>query len=137
MSQTWENGKNEIFVPFLAHLAKICPSPPNFFLWILPLLDVRYCRKLSSYLISWIQTQENWKEPHFRHDLDPLGQIRAASFFAFCFKKSLSSSVTRYRGQLSSCKISETFEILTQSLEYLVTDGRTDKGTNKRTTVIS
>ena len=38
--------KNLISGPILARLAKI--SAPKNFSWILPLLDARYCRKLSS-----------------------------------------------------------------------------------------
>ena len=40
MMQTWENGENPNF------------WPPKFFSWVLPLLDVRHCHKLSSYPIS-------------------------------------------------------------------------------------
>ena len=44
MMQPGENGKNSNFGPNLA--------PPKFFSWILPLLVVRQCSKLSSYAIS-------------------------------------------------------------------------------------
>ena len=45
-----------------------------------------------------IQTQENSKKTNFGSDLGPLGPI-------FFFIKNLALSVTRYHGQLLSCKI--------------------------------
>ena len=50
-----------------------------------------------------IQTQENAKKIHFGPDLGPLGPNSGHQFFF----KNLTLSVTRYHGQLSSCKISE------------------------------
>ena len=42
--------KKLILGPILAHLAQIWG--PNFFLWVVPLLVVRDCSKLSSYAIE-------------------------------------------------------------------------------------
>ena len=42
--------KNLISDPILARLAQIWA--PKLLLWVLPALDVRYCRKLSLYTIS-------------------------------------------------------------------------------------
>ena len=68
-----------------------------------------------------IQTQDNEEKNHFEPDLGPLSQIRAAKYF---FLKNLASSVTRYYGQLSSCKTSEkTNDPILKKLS----DGRTDK----------
>ena len=47
------------------------------------------------------------KNPHLGPDLSPLGPNSAHKFFSFFFFKNLVSSVTRYNGQLASCKMSE------------------------------
>ena len=44
MMQLWQKGKNPTFEPSL--------GTPKFFPWVLPLLVVRQCFKLSSYAIS-------------------------------------------------------------------------------------
>ena len=49
------------------------------------------------------QTQENGEKPRFGPDLGTLGPNLSCQFF---FQK-LALSVTRYHGQLTSCKISE------------------------------
>ena len=49
MNKTWENGEKPNFGLILARLTQIWF--PNFFSWVLPLLDVRHYRKLSSYVI--------------------------------------------------------------------------------------
>ena len=41
MIESSENDKNLVSDPILASLAQIC-APKIFFLWILPLLDVRH-----------------------------------------------------------------------------------------------
>ena len=51
MMQPWENGKNSNFGPNLV--------PQNFFSWVLPLLVVRHCSKLSSYAISTKTNEPN------------------------------------------------------------------------------
>ena len=50
MKQTWEKGEKITLGPILVRFAQIWG--PNMFLWVLPLLDVRHCHKLSSYAIS-------------------------------------------------------------------------------------
>ena len=50
-----------------------------------------------------IQTQENDKKTHFGPDLGPFGPNSDHQFFF----ENLATSITRYHGQLSSCKISE------------------------------
>ena len=42
--------KKQIYDPILPILSKF--ESPDFFLWILPLLDIRHCSKLSLYAIS-------------------------------------------------------------------------------------
>ena len=69
--------------------------------WFLPLLDIRHCRKLSLYSISK-KTQENSEKPHFGPDLGPL-DLNSGRYFFF----NLASSITRYHGELSTCKTSE------------------------------
>ena len=68
-----------ILDPILVHLAQIWA--PRFFLWVLPLLVVRVCSKLSSYGIYrklMNQTWENGKKSNSEHVLAFL----APSFFA-------------------------------------------------------
>ena len=61
MIQTCENGKKPNFMPNFG------PSGPNLgsqkkFSWVLPLLIVRHCSKLSYYAISWKANKPNfWK----------------------------------------------------------------------------
>ena len=70
------------------------------------------------------QTWENAKKnPSFRPDFGPNS---SGQHFFF---KNLTSSVTRYHGQLSSCKISEKTN--DPILKNLVTDGRTDGRTDE------
>ena len=75
----------------------------TFFLLILPLLDVRNCRKLSLYAISKKTNEPNlrkWKKKQcwtwFWHIWPKFGP----SIVLFCFFKNLASSVTRFYGQL-------------------------------------
>ena len=69
------------------------PPPQNFFLWVLPPLDVRYCRKLSLHAI-------------FRKMKNPNSVKWWETSFFILFQKP-ASSVNRYHVQLSSCTISE------------------------------
>ena len=73
VNQTWKNdektnsGPN--FVPFNPNL---CPNFLFFFSCVLPLLDVRHCRKLSLYAISrktYDPNSINGEKPHFGPDL--------------------------------------------------------------------
>ena len=76
MMQTWKMAKNLILDgPF----AQICT--PNFFSWILLLLDVRHCFKLSMYSILINKTQEDGKKPRFGPDLGALGPNSGQNFF--------------------------------------------------------
>ena len=72
-----------------------------------------------------IQTQGNCIKPYFGPDLDQLGPNLGLPRIFF---KNLAASVTRYHGQLSSCKILEktNYPIL-RKLSDGRTDGRTDK----------
>ena len=74
MMQPWKNDKNTHF-------------GPNFFSWILPLLVVRHCSKLSSYAI-WRKTNERnlrkWQKTNFGPDFglfDP--NLSPPPFFFF------------------------------------------------------
>ena len=61
-------------------------GPRDFFLWVLPLLDVTI---VTSYHFMQfqekleIQTQENAKNPHFEPDLGPLGTNSQKGFHEF------------------------------------------------------
>ena len=77
-----------------------------FFLWILPLLEIGHCCKLSLYAISRKTNEPTWengKKQSFEHDFSPFDPNSDPQFFFH----NLTSSVTRYHGQLSSCTISE------------------------------
>ena len=78
-----------------------------------------------------IQTQENGKKAHFRPNLGSLGPNLGRQIFFF---KILAPSVARYHGQLSSCKISEKTN---DSILRKLSDGRTDRQTDRRTRMIS
>ena len=70
-----------------------------------------------------IQIQENGEKSHFGHDLGPLDPNSDHHFFF----KNLDSSITRYHGQLLSCKISEkTNDPILRKFIDGRTDGRTD-----------
>ena len=58
----------------------------------------------------------------------PLTQIRAANFFFFFFFfKNLASSITRYHGQVSTCKISEKAnDLILRIFSEVRTDGQID-----------
>ena len=88
---------------------------PQFFSYILPLLDVRNCCKLSFYAILW-KTNETKLE-------------KIAKKYIYIFKN-LALSVTRYNDQLSPCTTSEkTNDPILRKLS----DGQIDR----RTRVIS
>ena len=96
--------------------------------------DVRHCCKLSLHASLKIQTQENGKKPHFGPNFGPLGQNLGREMFFFFFKYLVSSSVTRYPGQLSSCAISEkTNDQILRKLSDGRTDGQTDRRTDGQT----
>ena len=124
MNQTWENGKKPNFEPnFDWFDPNLCP---NFFLWVLHLLNVRHCCKLPLYAIwrktnypnsRWLQKNSFWAR--FRPVGPKFGLISI-------FFKNLRSSVTRYC-QLSSCTISEKTN--DRTLRKL-SDGRTDRRTS-------
>ena len=61
MSQTWENGKKPSFGPDLGLFWPKIGSQ-NFFLWVLPLLDIIHCCKLSFYAISRKTNEPNLRK---------------------------------------------------------------------------
>ena len=67
MMQLWQKGKNPTFEPSL--------GTPKFFPWVLPLLVVRQCFKLSSYAISrktnGPNLKKNDKKPNFKPNFGP------------------------------------------------------------------
>ena len=89
MNQTWENSKKPNFEldfgPFGPHLGS-----QNFFLWDLPLLDIKYCCKLSLYAISRkmydpIPRKHSWQRgPNPPLFYEPYCQIANPVFFKFC-----------------------------------------------------
>ena len=111
MNWTWENGKKPNFGP---NFGSFGPNLGLLFSWILLLLDIRHCCKLSLYAISRKTKDPNsrkWqKNLNLGLILAPWAQIQVAIsffFFFFFFFKNLALPVTRYHGELSSCIISE------------------------------
>ena len=92
-------AKNLISGPSFAYLVQI---GPKFFFRDLPLLDVKYCRKLSLYA-SWRKMYDSKFKKMVWNLIFGLicghwTKIRAAIFFF----KNLALSVTRYHGQWSN-----------------------------------
>ena len=79
MNQTWKNSAEPIFGHnFGRNLG------PNFLLWVLPLLDVTHCCKLSLYAIQTKpvnQTWENSEEPKFGPSFGPNLRLPPLIFF--------------------------------------------------------
>ena len=71
-----------------------------------------------------IETQENGEKPNFGPDLGPLGPNSGRFPPPPPPPKSLALSVTRYHGQLSSCKISEETN---DSILRKFSNGQTDE----------
>ena len=94
---------------------------PQFFLYVLCLLDVRHCSKLLLYAISrktYDQNSRKWQKTSFWVWFRLVGLL-----FFFFFFKTLVLSVTRYHSQLSSCTISEKTN---DPISRTFSDGHTD-----------
>ena len=112
---------------FQAWFSPLWPKfgPKKIFSWILLVLDVRHCCKLSLYAISRKTDERNlrkWKKNNLVLGpiLVPLAQIWATKFFF----ENLASSVTRCYGQLSSCTL---LEKTNDPILRKLSDGRTDR----------
>ena len=113
LMQIWENEKKTWFWTLEKNF-----GPEKIFLQILPVLDVRYCRKL---IIVCNFKERVWSKLNKMAKNRILDlQIRAANFFF----KNLASLVTKYHGQLSSCTISDKTN--DPILKSLSSDRRTD-----------
>ena len=106
---------------------------PKFFLWVVPSLDVRHCRGLSSYAITrkaYHPNSRKWRKPHFGLIHTRWAQIRSTIFFFFFskvwFRKSPDIMVSYHRVQYQE-------NLAIQSWEKLVTDGQTGGGTDGQT----
>ena len=129
MNQTWENAKKPNFGlnfgPFGPNLG------PLKFSWVLPLLDVSYhCMQFQGK--RTIQTEENGKKTHFGPDLGPLGPNSGCQnfFSVMCLCQSLDIMVSYHHVKYQR-------NLMVQSWENLVTDGRIDRWTDRQTRVIS
>ena len=84
MDQTWENGKKPNFGLNFGSFGQNL-GPKYFFLWVVPLLDVRHCCKLSymQFQVKLMnQTWENDKKNLVSGTiLACLTQVRTANFF--------------------------------------------------------
>ena len=127
MNQTWENGKKTKFWVWFWPIWPNLPLPQFFCgFYLYTMLDIvasYQCMQFQGKCM--IQTQENCIKPYFGPDLDQLAPNLGLSRIFF---KNLAALVTRYHGQLSSCKILEktNYPIL-KKLSDGRTDGRTDK----------
>ena len=128
MNQTWENGKKTNFGP---NFDSFGPNLGyNFFSWVLPLLDVRHCCKLSFYTISKKANDPNWRKWQKKLILGLIwAQIRAANFFFFFSKIWLRQSLDI---MASYHHVQYQKKLMIQSWENLVTDRRKDRWTNRR-----
>ena len=131
MNQTWENDKKSSFGPVLAPLRifRSTTLPPKFlFPWILPLLGVRHCCKLSLYAILRKSNESNLRK---RLKSLALGQIwthvakiRIANFSSkIWLQQSLDVMVSYHHVQYQK-------KLMIQSWKNLVTDGQTDRPTD-------
>ena len=115
--------------------SKFAPTPsPQFFPYVLPLLEVKSCRQLLLYAISREKYDPNstkWQKTSLWAIFRPvMPNFRPPFFFFFSFLN-LTSSYARYYDLPSSCTISE--KLMIQSWENLVTDEQTDRATDGRT----
>ena len=115
--------KDLISCPILARLAQICPPPQNF-QQVLSLLDFTNCRKLLLYAILAKKSDPNVNKMA-KNLILGLNQVHWAARFFF---KNLAPPVTRYYGQLSSCKYQKKLIVQTLILRKL-SDGRKDRQT--------
>ena len=119
MNQTWEIVLKPNFGPNFCLLGRNL-GPKNF----------RYCRKLSSYSISrktYDPNSRKWGKTSFWAWFRHVGPKFGPPIFLF---KNLASSVTRYHGQLSSCKILKKNYWSNLEKIYWRMDGRTDGHTD-------
>ena len=129
ISPTGEKDKKLNFGPDLG------PFWPKYrlqklFSWVLPLLDVIHCCKLSLYAMKRKTNKQTWKNGKKSSFGPDFGLFGPNSSYQFFFFKNLAFSVTRYHSQLSSCTISEKSN---DPIERKLSDGQTDKQTDGET----
>ena len=104
-----ENMAKELILALI--FGQTCSPPLNLFMWVLLLLDVRHCRKLSLYAISRKMHDPNWrkwKKNSFGTWFRPTGlKVKPKNYFS---KTWLHQSVD--------------IKLTIQSWENLVIDGR-------------
>ena len=129
MNITLENGKKPNFRLNFGPVGPIL-GLKNVLSWVLPLLNVRHCHKLSLCAIlgkTYNPNSTKWRNTLFWAWFRPIGPNFWLPNFFF---KSLALSVTRYDDQLLLCKI---LEKTNDPIFIKFSDGRTDR----RTRVIS
>ena len=146
MNQTWENDKKTNFRPDCGLFGQNL-GHQNFVLWILLLVDVRDCCKLSFYAISgktYDPNSRKWQRTSIWAWFRPIKWWRTSiwdwfrlirpkfvlPFFFFFFLSSkiwLCQSLDTVHVHLSSCKISEKPNDL---ILRKFSDGRTDRWTD-------
>ena len=89
--------------------------------WVLPLLDVRHCHKLSLYSVlgkKYHPNSRQWRNNSFDTDLDPLGPNLSRQFSRIWLSQSLDIMVSYHYVKYQK-------KLVIQYRENLVTDGRT------------
>ena len=122
MYQTSENDKM-ILDLILTTLAQIWIL--KFFMWILPSLDVRLCRKPSLYAISRRTNEPSLRKWQKTLDFGPFAPNLGCQilFSKIWLPQSLDVTVRHHHVQYQE-------KLMIQSWENLVTDGQTDWGTD-------
>ena len=125
MNQTLENGKKPSSGPNFDPFDKFGSQFFFLLLWILPLLEIGHCCKLSLYAISRKTNEPTWengKKQSFEPDFSPFdpNSDPQSFFFKNWLRRSLDIMVSYHHVQYQK-------KLMAQSWENLVTDGKTDE----------
>ena len=123
--KTWKSCKKPNSSSILASLAQIWA--PNFFLWVLPLLDVRHCISLSSYSISrntYDPNSRKWRKTSFWAWFRFIGPKFGPPFLFFenLFRQSLDIMVSYHHVKYQKKLMIQSWQTVVQTEEQ--TDGR-------------
>ena len=122
--------KNLILTLILACLARIWAL--NFYSWVLHLLDVRHCCKLSLYTISrktYGQNSRKWQKISYWAWFRPIELKFTLQFFSFFFSKIWLSHTLDIMVSYYNVKYQK--KLMIQSWENLVADRQTDRQTDQ------
>ena len=132
MNQTWENGRKPSFGTDFGHCGPNLGPKKNFhefFLYyILDIVASYHYMQFQRRIIN--QTWENAKKPSFGPNFGPFGPNLGHQIFFSKIWQSLDIMVSYHHAQYQK-------KLMILSWENLVTEGRTDRRTDRRTRVIS